>query len=669
MQKKALAQRRRFDDLRRRSGVYLAVCFAATLGLLSTLFSTTVAAQTAKDAFRDALIGFHAKLAGDYGDEGPAVVENLDKMASSLPAWDEMLRTSTRDLRSRLQATPTNEQVRVRTTLAELYIERGRYADGIRELDAALQADSRRGTLHVLRGLVLEMTGRQEDAVAAFRNAWAVDHDDPVASYLLASRVAANMGADEVTSPQAAALLRVHERRLASVPPERHIPLFSELSLLQDRAAVTPVFSPALYAEGFTHVAEGRYDEAIASFRRAIARDPLVVGAPARLEHLRPGIAQLRDGDGEQAISTLLAAAASMPNSSELQRILAVAYGDTGDDRKSIEHLETAVRLAPDDERASVALGRALEHAGQVDRAEQVLKNTIATLPQSTDAHSALADLYEHTDRGRDALRELEVAASFTVVAGKGALYWRLADLEHRHLEYERVIEPLMRRVRLNPNEARAHTDLGLAYTRIGRTNDALIELVVASLIGPADAEALTAIGQVHFDDGNYEAAEAVLRRAIVMAPTLLQARYLLGHTLARLARASESEQQLAEFERLRAAAHDDGRRAFEVDQLRQDAVRATKAGRIEDAIATLRTVVERMPDRADDRLALASALIRAGRSSLAIEQLETAARLHPDPDVYRQLADVYATLGRTGESAAARQTYQRLLREQRRDR
>jgi predicted Zn-dependent protease len=75
------------------------------------------------------------------------------------------------------------------------------------------------------------------------------------------------------------------------------------------------------------------------------------------------------------------------------------------------------------------------------------------------------------------------------------------------------------------------------------------------------------------------------------------------------------------------------------------------------------------VPDHAEDRLALASALIKAGRPSLAIEQLESAARLHPDPDVYRQLADVYATLGRVSESTAARQTSQRLVREQRRDR
>jgi tetratricopeptide (TPR) repeat protein len=643
----------------------LAVGLAAAL--LSTFLSTTVAAQ--KDAFRDALIGFHAKLAGDFGDEGPGVLENLEKMSSSLAAWDDAIRVAEREHRARLAAAAPSEQVRIRTTLAELYVERGRYTDAVRELDSALQADSTRSTVHVLRGLVLEILGRPDEAVVAFRHAWDADRDDPVGAYLLASRMAARKGPGETTSPQAAALLKVHERRLASVPSSRHIPLFSELALFQDRAAVTPVFSPALYADGFTHVAQGRYDDAIASFRRTVARDPLVIGAPARLERLRAGIAKLRDGDAEDAIPDLVAAAEPTPRSSEVHRILAAAYGDAGDDGKSIEQLEMAVGLAPDDERARVALGRALEHASRIERAEQVLKATVTALPQSADAHSALADLYENSSRGRDALRELEIAASFTVVAGKGALYWRLADLEHRHLQYERVIEPLVRRTRLNPNDARTHTELGLAYTRIGRTNDALVELVVASLIGPEDPECLTAIGQIHFDDGNYAAADAVLRRAIVMAPTFLQARYLLGHTLARLGHAAESRAQLSEFERIRAAVHDDGRREFEVDQLRQEAARASSDGRSDDAIAALQTVVERMPDRVEDRLALAAALLRAGRPSLAVEQLETAARLHADPDVYRQLAEVYKTLGRSDESTSAGQMYQRLLREQRRAR
>jgi tetratricopeptide (TPR) repeat protein len=510
---------------RARVGVCLAVWLSA--------FPIPAVAQ--KDAFRDALVGFHTKLAGDVGDEGPLVAGNLDKMAAALAIWDETIRSAEQDLRPRLTTAASSERARIRTTLAELYVARGRYADAVREIDAAIQIDGSRGALHAFHGLVLEAMGRQQDAVVAFGRAWELDRDDPVSAYLAASRRATQTTADDAV-PQTAPLLKALERRLTAVTSDRHIPLFAELALLPDRAAVTPVFSPAAYAEGLTLVAEGRYPEAIASLRRAVARDPLVTGA----------------------------AAAGTPRPSEAHRILAAAYADAGDETKSIEQLETAAGLAPDDERVGVALGRALAHTGQIERAERVLLNVVARLPQSADAHSALADLYESSNRGRDALRELEVTASFTVLAGKGALYFRLADLEHRHLEYERVIAPLVRRVRLSPNDARAHTDLGLAYTRVGQTGNALVELIAAALIGPDDAEALTAIGQIHFDAGSYVAAEAVLQRAITLAPTLVQARYLLGQTLARLGRTADSQAQLAEFDRLRAAANEDARRTFE---------------------------------------------------------------------------------------------------------
>jgi tetratricopeptide (TPR) repeat protein len=635
---------------------------------------SSVAAPAAAqvDAFRDALIGFHSTIAGEYGDEGPLVVRNLDRMASSLSAWDSLIRDAEQSAGARAGTAPAGERARIHASLAQLYIERGRYSDAVRELDAAIQIDGMRGPLHVLRGLVLETMGRPGDAgeaVRSWRRAWQIDREDPVSAYLLSSRQTNPTTSADLT-PQTVQLLAALNRRFVSVPPDRQIDLFPQIALVPDAAAVTPVFSPARYAEGFTLVEKGRYQEAIASFHRAVARDPLVVDAPARLERLQPAITRLRDGDAETAIPLLEGAAAAAPRSSEAHRILAAAYGDVGNAAMSIQHLEIAAGLAPEDERANVALGRAMADAGQVERAEQVLKSVAQKLPQSTDVHSALADLYEGSDRGRDALHELEIASTFTIISGKGALYLRLADLEHRHLEYDRVIDPLTRRARLDPNNARAHADLGLAYSRVGRTSDALVELVAASLVGPDNAETLTAIGQIHFDEGRYAAAETVLGRAIAVTPALAQTRYLLGHALDRLGRPTESREQLAAYDKLRAAANDNFRHAFEVDMLRKDAQRAAAAGRLEEAVAAWQKVVDAEPKSVSDRVALANALVRAGRAENAVGQLEAASRLDDsDRETYRQLAELYSKLGRASDSARARQTYQRLLQEHRRGR
>jgi len=285
-------------------------------------------AAAQKDSFRDALISFHSKLAGDDGNEGPVITASLQRMEAALAAWDAQSRT---------------------------------YADTLRELDAAILTGSRRADQHVLRGLVLEAIGRQEEARTAFARASAIDPEDPVAAYLVASRRQAE--SSEGTGPQAAQLLKVLDRRLTSMPRDQRVELFPEIALVPDRAAVTPVFSPALYADGFRLVMDGRYAEAISSFRRAVSRDPLVTGA-----------------------------------ASEPHRIQAGAHADAGDDAKSIEELEAAVRLSPGDERSNVALGRVLTHAGRTAQAERVLLDTLRKLPQSADAHSALADLYEKVE-------------------------------------------------------------------------------------------------------------------------------------------------------------------------------------------------------------------------------------------------------------------------------
>src|SRR6476469_4547409 len=122
----------------------MAVCLVTVVCALSASPGAQV------DAFRDALIGFHSTIAGEYGDEGPVVVRNLDRMASSLSAWDAVIRDAEQDASARVGTAPAGERARIHASLAQLYIERGRYPDAVRELDAAIQSDGMKGSLHVL---------------------------------------------------------------------------------------------------------------------------------------------------------------------------------------------------------------------------------------------------------------------------------------------------------------------------------------------------------------------------------------------------------------------------------------------------------------------------------------------------------------------------------------
>ena len=120
--------------------------------------------------------------------------------------------------------------------------------------------------------------------------------------------------------------------------------------------------------------------------------------------------------------------------------------------------------------------------------------------------------------------------------------------------------------VRLVPNEWGGHKDLGLAYYRAGRDDEAAIELLMASLLGHEDGEMLGALGEIHFNAGRLDRAAATLTRAVALDPSRAQAHYVLARTLQRLGRTDEAKEQLAAFDKLRTKAHEELRQQFDKD-------------------------------------------------------------------------------------------------------
>ena len=519
-----------------------AVCFALFLA-----HAAPAAAQ--KDAFVDAYVSLHAALLGAYGDEGADVGKLLTRMSSALEVWEKSVATAESTLKAR-GASPAE--------FALLYADARHIDRAIQATKDAIAADPRRASLHVFLGLLQDEAGDAAAATDAFNAAWRLDPADSIAAYLTADRLAERDSDDLM--PQLAVLLAAADRGTLSQREP-----FADFRLVDDLSARRPIFAPAAYARAFASIEKGQFREGLDQFRAAAALDPLVRDAAARNENVVKGIAALRARDGRTAQTELETAVKSLPNSSEAHRLLGVVYRAVGRLPESIEQFTIAVSMAPADERARIALGNALASAGRIDEAERVLRQTIEALPASGEAHWALAEVYQQGEHGINAIAILDDAASLTVVAGKAHLLWRIAELAHGYRrDYSRVVDVLSRRARLIRNQPYAHKDLGLAYSRAGRDDEALVELLVATLLGLSDGEVHLTIGQMHLNAGRLDRAEASLRRAIALDTSIAQAHYSLGLTLQRLGRSVEAKAQLAEFDRLRLAAFDAERRKFE---------------------------------------------------------------------------------------------------------
>ena len=520
---------------------FISVFFAVWLVLHASL------ATAQKDDFSDSLIVFHSALFGRYGDEGPLAASALERMASILDAREQSQIAEEEALR-RAGSEPAE--------LARVYAQQGRFDEATRAIAAAIAATPDRSSPRVFYGLLQEATDRGAEAAETFAAASRIDRTDPIAAYLAASRLSAD--APEQLQLTAAALAAATRES----PPEPAP--FMQLTLIPDSASRTPIFAPANYAEGFALLGKRRFRDAMEQFRIALRTDPLLSDRALLNPDMRAGAAALRENQTAAAIRHFEAAVAVLAESSEAHRLLGLACRAGARPQDAIRHLRNAVRLAPHDERAGVALGAVLMEAGSLSDAELVLRQTIEAVPASGVARWSLAVVYELQNRGVDALSTLDEVVALPIVAGRAAVYWRIAQLADRRQEYEQVIAALTRRARLLPDEPVAHKDLGLTLLRIGRDDQALTELLMALFLGGEDAATVTAIGRIHLAAERFADAERSLRRAVALDPANQQARYALGTTLIRMGKTSEGMQHLKEFDRLRSSAHDDLRREFE---------------------------------------------------------------------------------------------------------
>ena len=633
-----------------------------SLLLAALAVPSTAAAQ--RDGFLAAWVEFYQTVPGAYGDEGPRLAAQLEKMTTALAAWDREIRDAESQLQARLKGADVQTALQVHAVLASLYLDRSRFDDALREFEAAIGIDSTRAAFHRYKGLIYQATARPAEAADAFRSAWRLDPMDPQNAYRLIVYRSKSTTRQEVE--QALAAFAVIEAELIRLARPRSTSPFRTTQAIDDNAGGALGFVPPAYARGFSLLQRGQYDEGLVALRAAVAADPLVADAAARSEPMAQGSAALRQGQVDTAIDRLEAAVARAADSSEAHRLLGTAYGISGDVTRSVRHLRDAVRLNPRDERAWTALARTLEDTGGRTDAVAALRAAIGALPDSGALRWHLRSVIRERIDESD-LDLLAVADSLVLFAGKGALLGQLAGMAQGHLDYERAVTLHELRAALTPNDAAAHEALGRAYVEQGREDTGYAELVTALLLDPLNPGTLTALGQLHLAGGRTPQAVAALQRALALDAGNSQALNALGNALIRAGRTEEGQQQLEESVRRQAQDVEEQRSRRTAAMLTVQAEVHMSKGEYEAALDLWKQALTIRRDSVGS-LQVADALIKAGRLDEAAAVLQAAIPLNARPETHRRLAEVYAALGRPEESARERQAYiQQRLEELRR--
>jgi len=278
----------------------------------------------------------------------------------------------------------------------------------------------------------------------------------------------------------------------AAIPPLKHA-----VQLAPDLAAAHQLLGYALLAQGYNA-------EAIPHLEKIQEQTAL-------------GIAQIGNGQLQQAVENLQAALAKHPNDPDLLYYLGRASG-----LLSKQSIDTLLAAYPDSARAHQALAENYFVLRQMPQAEKEFREALRLRPDTPELHLELGLVYA------------------------GSSQWAKAEEEFRAQS------------KLQPGNAEAAYRLGAALLQQGKAREARAELERSNRLLPDMPETLYSLGKAAALGADLAAAEKAwtrLRSIEKSSSLAAQTHFALAGLYRKQGKTAEAERETQEFQKLNAAA------------------------------------------------------------------------------------------------------------------
>jgi tetratricopeptide (TPR) repeat protein len=304
-----------------------------------------------------------------------------------------------------------------------------------------------------------------------------------------------------------------------------------------------PQFAEAFLNLGLVREEQGRHEDAIASFEKALALKPRLRGA-----NLFLGIAEFRLNRLDAAIVALRKETVAYPKDANAWMWVGIVALEKGDGEEAAEALDKAAKLAPND----VDI---LYHRGQAHL--MVSKDSYARMfkadPKSWRVRQLLAEANADAERHTDAIAEYQAAIKLAPNEPRlheelGTEYRNAGKMEEAEAAFQKELE-------IDPNNVVAEYKLGVIATERGDAARGKQLIQAALNVRPGLRHADYNLGRAEMLLGNDEAAVEDFQKAIKTDsdPDILeQSWYQLGTVLRRMHRTQEAQQAFAMFQKFK---------------------------------------------------------------------------------------------------------------------
>ncbi len=201
-------------------------------------------------------------------------------------------------------------------------------------------------------------------------------------------------------------------------------------------------------------------------------RHIIALNPQARNVHRHLGIALYEQGRYEEALDSYRVAVAHRPNYAKVHSNLGMVLNKLERFEEAETHVRRAIALDPKTKIRYQRLGNALYGQGRYAEAADAFRVSAEHRPDYTQAHSGLGAALNELGRFEEAETHLRRAIELNPDHTE-ALY-HLATLRFKQQRLDEAIEFLQHLIGIEPGHARALGDIGVALFYLGRSDEAL---------------------------------------------------------------------------------------------------------------------------------------------------------------------------------------------------
>ena len=326
----------------------------------------------------------------------------------------------------------------------------------------------------------------------------------------------------------------------------------SALVALLGAACLWPAADPRAAAEADAALAlarEGKYEQAIAHYKSALALDPALPGV-----RLNFGLAYLKLNWAEEAATQFERAVKAEPASFQARVLLGMSYYACRRFADAAAQLQRASSQQPDNTELRFKLAQSYLWSQQYEAAKREFQFLLKQNPDSAPVHMLLGEVLDAAGHQEQATEELEAAVKASSVEpeahfGLGYLYWKQKRYEEARREFQAELAN-------QPEHVQALTYLADSEMHAGDEAAAEPHLRRALALDPKTRLAQLDLGIVLAGRQEWEQAAAQFREAIRLDPSKPDAHYRLGRVWLSLGREAEANDEFAKVKMLAKEEH-----------------------------------------------------------------------------------------------------------------